>query len=74
MLSRLLYSAFAILFAAFVVVSNPLMSVAEKTDGAPQEEVTETPGGGEEKSGDQAKEADETLKPDEAAGDEAPKY
>ena len=74
MLSRILYSVFAILFAAFMVVSNPLVSVAEKTEGAAQEESTETPGGGEEQSGDQAMEADETLKPDEAAGDEAPKY
>jgi len=70
MFSRILFTLFALLFATFMVVSNPLNAVAEHHEDAAAEE----PAKGDEASEDQEKEADDTLKPDEAAGDEAPKY
>ena len=68
MFSRIFLTLFALLFATFMVVSNPLGAVAEEHDNA----AAEAPAG--EDAADQEEEADETLKPDEAAGDEAPKY
>ena len=68
MFSRIFLTLFALLFATFMVVSNPLSAVADHHEDAAAEE----PAG--EDVADQEEEADETLKPDEAAGDEAPKY
>ncbi len=69
MFSRIFLTLFALLFATFMVVSNPLSAVADQHEDAAAEEPA-----GEDAAGDQEEEADETLKPDEAAGDEAPKY
>ena len=70
MFGRIFLTLFALLFATFMVVSNPLSAVAEKQDDATAEE----PAKSDEMAEDQQQEADDTLKPDEAAGDEAPKY
>jgi len=70
MFSRIFFTLFALLFATFMVVSNPLSAVAEN-----QEDTTAAePAKSDEMAEDQKEEADETLKPDEAAGDEAPQY
>jgi hypothetical protein len=70
MFSRILLTLFALFFATFMIVSNPLSAVAAHHEDAAAEE----PAKGDEAAEDQEKEADEMLKPDEAAGDEAPKY
>jgi len=70
MFSRIFFTLFALLFATFMVVSNPLSAVAENQVDAAAEE----PAKSDEMAEDQKEEADETLKPDEAAGDEAPQY
>ena len=74
MLSRVLMSVFALLFATSLIISTPISSVAEKPEeGAAQEAPAQ---GEEQQASDQAQEADETLKPEEAADSEgdAPKY
>ena len=70
MFPRIFLTLFALLFATFMVVSNPISAVAEKQDEAAAEE----PAKSDDSASDQEQEADDTLKPDEAAGDEAPKY
>jgi len=70
MFSRILLTLFALLFTTFMIVSNPLSVVA----GHHEDAAAEEPAKGGESAEDQENEADETLKPDEAAGDEAPKY
>ena len=71
MFGRIFLTLFALLFATFMVVSNPLSASAEKQD----EMGTEEPAKSDESAAEeQQQEADDTLKPDEAAGDEAPKY
>lgn len=70
MFSRIFFTLFALLFATFMVVSNPLSAVAENQEDAAAEE----PAKSDEMAEDQKEEADETLKPDEAVGDEAPQY
>ena len=70
MFPRIFLTLFALLFATFMVVSNPLSAVAEKQDEAAAEE----PAKSDDNASEQEQEADDTLKPDEAAGDEAPKY
>lgn len=70
MFSRILLTLFALLFTTFMSVSNPLTTVA----GHHEDAAAEDPAKGDETAEDQEKEADEMLKPDEAAGDEAPKY
>ena len=70
MFSRILLTLIALLFATFLIVSNPLSAVADYHEDAAAEE----PAKSDEAAEDQEKEADEMLKPDEAAGDEAPKY
>ena len=70
MFSRTFFTLFALLFATFMVVSNPLSAVAENQEDT----TTEEPAKSDEMAEDQKEEADETLKPDEAAGDEAPQY
>ena len=67
MFSRILFSVFALLFATSLLISTPITSVAEKQEGAAQEAPAQ---GEEQQASDQAQEADETLKPEEAAGDE----
>ncbi|MGI9533701.1 MAG: hypothetical protein ACR2NW_02020 [Thermodesulfobacteriota bacterium] len=74
MFSRILMSTFALLFATSLIISTPISSVAEEQQ---ENAAQEAPAQGEEQqASDQAQEADETLKPEEAAGDEeeAPKY
>ena len=70
MFPRIFLTLFALLFATFMVVSNPISAVAEKQDEAAAEE----PAKSDDSASEQEQEADDTLKPDEAAGDEAPKY
>lgn len=68
MLSRILISIFALLFATSLIISTPISSVAEEQqEGAAQEAPAQ---GEEQQASDQAQEADETLRPEEAAGDE----
>lgn len=71
MFARIFLTLFALLFATFMVVSNPLSAVAENPD---DEAAAEESVKSDDMAEDQQQEADSTLKPDEAAGDEAPKY
>ena len=70
MFSRILLTFFALLFSTFLILTSPLILVADYHEDSAAEETEKE----DKKAEEQEKESEEMLKPDEAAGNEAPKY